>query len=147
MYVDACLPFSLRSVPLIFTAIVDALLWIVQQRGVKMLLHYLDDFITLGLPLTQEYYHNMEAFFKTCDELGVIVASNKCEGPTSCLTFLGIEVDTGCMEMCLLEDKLVRVKHKVAGWLGKKVGRRRELDSLVGLLQHAAKVVKPKGVS
>ena len=29
-----------------------------------------------------------------CRDLGVPLATAKCEGPTSCLTFLGIEPDT-----------------------------------------------------
>ena len=35
IYVDATLPFALRSAPLIFSALADAVLWGVQQRGVK----------------------------------------------------------------------------------------------------------------
>ena len=140
-YVDTCLPFGLRLTPLIFTAIADALTWTFQQRGVKTLLHYLDDFITLGPPTTQECEHIMRTFFQTCDKLRVMVASDKCEGPATCLTFLGIEIDTNNMEVRLPEDKLVRVKRTVKEWLGKKARRRRELESLLGLLQHAAKVV------
>ena len=50
VYVDTRLLFGLRSAPLIFTAIADALEWIVKQQGVGILLHYLDDFITIGPP-------------------------------------------------------------------------------------------------
>ena len=40
-------------------------------------------------------------------------------------------------------DKLTRVRNIVIEWLGKQVARRRELESLLGLLQHAARVVRP----
>ena len=48
VYIDAALPFGLRSAPLIFTALADGLEWIIKQRGVSHLAHYLDNFITVG---------------------------------------------------------------------------------------------------
>lgn len=142
-YVDTCLPFGLRSAPLIFTAVADALEMIVRQRGIQWIWHYLDDFITMGAPGAQECEHNRQTFLQTCDYLGVMVAQEKCMGPSTCLTFLGIEIDTIKMELRLPEDKLVRVREVVTNWLGRKAGRRREIESLLGLLQHAAKVVRP----
>ena len=59
------------------------------------------------------------------------------------MTYLGIEVDTMQMQLRLPEQKLRRVQATVVEWLGRKAGRRHELESLVGLLQHAAKVVPP----
>ena len=47
------------------------------------------------------------------------------------------------MELCLPDEKLHRVKAVVTEWLGREVGRKREMESMVGLLQHAAKVVHP----
>lgn len=35
VYVDKVLPFGLRSAPLIFSAVADALLWMMLQRGVS----------------------------------------------------------------------------------------------------------------
>ena len=51
IFVDKCLPFGLRSAPIIFSAVADALLWIIQQRGVNHIFHYADDFITVGIGL------------------------------------------------------------------------------------------------
>ena len=45
IYTDRALPFGLRSAPKIFSAVADALQWIVVKKGVRNLLHYLDDFI------------------------------------------------------------------------------------------------------
>ena len=50
IYVDAMLPFRLHSARKIFTAIANALKWIVRQRGVKVVDHYLDDYILMGSP-------------------------------------------------------------------------------------------------
>ena len=49
-FVDTRLPFGLRSAPKIFTAIADALQWILLQRGIQNLIHYLDDFFFVELP-------------------------------------------------------------------------------------------------
>ena len=50
VYVDAALPFGLRSAPKIFTALADAIEWIAKSQGVQHLWHYLDDFIICREP-------------------------------------------------------------------------------------------------
>ena len=48
------------------------------------------------------------------------------------------------MQIRLLDRKLVKVKLLVNQWLEqRKACRKRELQSLVGVLQHASKVVRP----
>ena len=47
------------------------------------------------------------------------------------------------MELRLPHDKLLRLKSLVANWLGRRSGRRLEVESLLGHLSHAAVVVKP----
>lgn len=42
------LPIGLRSAPLIFSSLADALVWIMEQRAVSFIDRYIDDFITLG---------------------------------------------------------------------------------------------------
>ena len=39
LYVDAALPFGLRSAPNIFNALADGLEWIAKQHGVEYLWH------------------------------------------------------------------------------------------------------------
>lgn len=47
------------------------------------------------------------------------------------------------LELRLPARKLKKVYHTVSKWLDRKVAKRRELESLVGVLQHAAKIVRP----
>ena len=54
LYVDTVLPFGLRSAPRLFNAIADAIQFIAIAKGVNHLVHYLDDFITLGRPASTE---------------------------------------------------------------------------------------------
>lgn len=60
-----------------------------QQRGIRLIDHYLDDFITVGKPQSPECQYNMETVLATCDELGPPVASDKVDGPATCLDILG----------------------------------------------------------
>ena len=53
-YVDMALPFGLRSAPIIFSAVADALLWVMYQRGISSGLHYLDDYLFFGRPRSHE---------------------------------------------------------------------------------------------
>ena len=48
MYIDTVLPFGLRSAPLIFTAVADAVQWILEAQGVNHIMHYLDDYLVIG---------------------------------------------------------------------------------------------------
>ena len=61
----------------------------------------------------------------TFHDLGVPVAENKLVGPSMCLTFLGIEIDSVQMKLRLPENKLERVKMLVAEWRGQRSCRKR----------------------
>ena len=50
MYIDRALPFDLRSVPKLFSAVADAIAWVLHCQGVRYQLHYLDDVLFLGAP-------------------------------------------------------------------------------------------------
>ena len=50
LFVDTAQPFGLRLAPKIFNAKADAMEWFARQQGFDPLLHYLDDFHTMGAP-------------------------------------------------------------------------------------------------
>ena len=77
------------------------------------------------------------------DRLRVPVASDKVEGPSTCLKFLGIQIDTQWRCLRLPQDKLADLKQLVSNWIEKKSCSLADLQSLVGKLQHACKVVRP----
>ena len=54
LFIDTALPFGLRSAPKLFNALADALEWIMRSRGLWHVAHYLDDFITVGSPESDE---------------------------------------------------------------------------------------------
>ena len=70
------------------------------------------------------------------------IESDKCEGPATCLPFLGIVIDTMQLELRLPFDKLQWVLELVIEWWGKKACTKSDPLSLIGLLQQAVKVVR-----
>ena len=105
--------------------------------------HYLDDFITICRPSSPECQQNLDRILAVCAELGVPLATDKLEGPSHCLTFLGIELDTQAGLTRLPADKLSRLRDLLAQWSSRRSCWQRELESLIGTLQHAYQVVRP----
>ena len=143
LFVDTVLPFGLRSAPKIFCAVADTLEWILRNRGVTHILHYLDDFLTVGAPNTNECLDNLNKLTAVCDDLGLPLAIDKVEGPLTKLVFLGITLDTTDMTMKLPPMKLAELKQLALHWLHRQVSTKRELLSLIGHLAFASKVVPP----
>ena len=83
LYLDTALPFGLRSAPLIFTAVADAIEWIIRQQGVQDISHYVDDFIFFGAPHSQECAVAMGIGLQTLDILG---APAKASAPDGLIT-------------------------------------------------------------
>ena len=115
IFCDKVLPFGLRSVPIIFNAVADALAWAMLCVGIPGLVHYLDDFLFwasdyLTCSLTLETVACLSA------RLGLPVEPSKVEGPPTTLIFLSIEVDTVSREHKLPRLKLARLKDTVEHW-------------------------------
>ena len=142
LYIDPMLPFGLRSAPKIFNALADGLEWYLRWLGIRNIFHYLDDFLVVGPPMSSECAVALATLDQACAQLGIPIAEHKREGPTPCLTFLGIEVDTVAGQLRLPADKLVRLRSLLREWGNKRTCQRRDLESLIGVLSHASKVVR-----
>ena len=91
--VDGMLPFGVCSV--MFTAVADAMEWMFWQQGISIIDHYHDDFITVGPPESSVCGRALDLLsLDLCEDLGVPLALDKLEGPTDCITFLSIEINT-----------------------------------------------------
>ena len=71
------------------------------------------------------------------------LASEKQEGPSTCITFLGIIIDTQHQELRLPSEKLERILATLTECERRKSCTLRELESLIGTLQHACTVIRP----
>ena len=99
------------------------------------------DFLLLSLPGLPTCQDSMSTMLQVGQELGMPVAMEKSEGPATCLTFLGIELDSSLQQLRLSLTKLQDITSYTKSWLGKRSSTKRELMSLIGKLAFAAKVV------
>ena len=84
----------------------------------------------------------LETVTKVLHMLGIPIAVHKTEGPDTILVFLGILIDTLKFELRLPTDKLTRLQQQLDAWSTKTSCRKRELESLLGHLSHAATVMR-----
>ena len=77
---------------------------------------------------------------QTCDHLGIV---EKTEGPSSSLSVLGIKIDTIVMELQLPGEKMKRLRMLFSVRQGRQSGQWKDLESLVGMMKHASKVMCP----
>ena len=136
------LPFGLRSAPFIFNSVAEAVEWIlVHNYAVSPLFHYLDDFLTMGPANSSICQSHMDNAFTVFARLGLPLHLQKCEGPSTVLVFLGIELDSVQQLARLPRDKVDRILRLLQSWSRKKTCTRRDLESLIGSLHHACRVV------
>ena len=83
IYIDPMLPFGLRSAPKIFNAVADTLNWYLQQSGIPLVFHYLDDFIIVGPPHSLQCAHSLAILDGVFATLHIPMAAHKSEGPTT----------------------------------------------------------------
>ena len=141
-YIDLRLPFGLRSSPYLFNRLADAFEWILKNNYmITDLMHYLDDYFTVGPPNSKTCSDNVNIMIHMASHLGIPLAPEKLEGPTTSLVFLGILLDTNRMETALPEDKLRELLAELQRWCSRKKCLKRELLSLIGKLNWACRVI------
>ena len=140
-FFDRVLPFGLRSAPCIFNCLAEAIEWIAKQEGVTHIHHYLDDYFFAGTPGSAQCAQHLHTLTTLCGSLGVPLAEEKLEGPTTCLEYLSILLDSASLEARLPPDKLQDTHSSLELWLGRTQSTKQELLSLIGTLSFAAKVV------
>ena len=144
-FVDLCLPFGLRSSVNRFTLLASTLLWILQNNyNIVHSTHYLDDYFLAAPANLSVCKDHMRTTCEVFARLGIPLAPEKMEGPTTRLTFLGIEIDSETMSLRLPQEKLVELLGIIDSWAQRKKCQKRELLSLIGKLSFASKVV-PSG--
>lgn len=141
-FYERTLPFGLRSSCRIWDWYAAALHYFFERAGVDVVIHYIDDFLFV----VQSRDHAQASLTKAlalCADLGIPMAAKKTEGPTTRLTFLGIELDSDLMRARLPDDKLAELKRLTEVWRSKSGATVKELQSLAGVLNFATCVNRP----
>ena len=148
-YFDKVLPFGLRSAPYIFNQLSDALEWILLNKCfISYVGHILDDFLIMEPPAkigasSHACQASLSSMLLTFTTLGVPIAEQKTEEPCQVIAFLGITLDSQKMEARLPADKLSRLSTDLNSWQTKTSATLQELQSLIGTLNFACKVIAP----
>lgn len=141
-YFELTLPFGLRSSCRLWDWYAAALQFFFEALGIDVVIHYIDDFLFVVKSRDQAQQHLARAL-ALCEELGIPMAAKKTEGPTTCLVFLGIEIDTLLMRARVPDEKLAELRRLTSVWRSKSSATVKELQSLAGVLNFAACVVRP----
>ena len=102
---DAKLPFGAQASPTIFHRI---------SQAIKMMMNmnmaaYQNEFLVVG----DSYSSCMDAWVTLNNlvvDLGFQLSTENLVPPTTCLTYLGIEIDAVSMTVSIPEDKLVNIR-------------------------------------
>ena len=142
-YIDLYLPFGLRSAPFLFNQISDALEWILKHNyGLRNVIHILDDFF-IAEQTKIDCLGSFTTLLKVFMSLRVPTVASKTLGPSQVLEFMGVVLDSNRMEARLPEDKLARIRELLESFTARRSARLLDLQSLIGTLQFACRVVVP----
>ena len=141
-YVYLVLPFGLKSAPYI-NSVADRVKWIaINNYGLSDLIHYLDDFITVG-PHDSSCQQNLATALAVCKQLGLPLHPQKWEGPAWSLDILSTHLNSTDQMAQLPIEKLTALLPLLDQWSGRRTCNRNQLESLIVHLHDAAKVVWP----
>ena len=141
-YIDKCLPMGCSISCSLFEKFSTFLHWEVQHRSnIESIVHYLDDFLFIGDKSTDECQILMCCFQELCKGLGVPLAVEKTEGPTTRICFLGLGIDTITQTIFIPEDKRRELLLKIQNVLSCKKVTLKQLQSLVGALAFVVKAL------
>ncbi|XP_063426544.1 uncharacterized protein LOC134710223 isoform X1 [Mytilus trossulus] len=141
-FIDKSLPMGYSESNCLFKKFSTFIQWAVMtESNSDNLDHYLDDFLFAGKSNTEDCKNLMNSFDRVCCRLGVPIAHEKTEGPTTKLSYLGLLIDTEKMLIQIPEDKVLELKSKIKWVLGRKKITLRDLQSLCGSLAFCAKAL------
>ena len=140
-YYDKCLPFGLRSAPFLFNNIGRVIEWCIRNRGLRHLIRYLDDFLTLGAPQSQECSNNKSVMLEVCQLFNIPVNLEKTSGPAQCIEFLGIMLDSVKMEASISLGRRDELLTDLSNLAAHRTCKKCQLLQLIGKLSFACKVV------
>ncbi|MEW8547296.1 MAG: reverse transcriptase domain-containing protein [Candidatus Thiodiazotropha sp.] len=143
-YFDRVLVMGASSSVRIFETFSKSIQWVLKSKlGVAHVSHIIDDFIFVGEAGMSECSDSLGKFFSLCDDIGIPIKHKKTILPTTCAPIHGIELDTHSMEARLPMDKLADLKSLLQLNLRRKKIKFQDLQSLLGHLNFACKVIKP----
>ena len=141
-YCDTVLPFGCRSSPSLFDDLSRILEWLMRTSGgMPDVLHYIDDFWWAASKTTNACAVTLAYMRALCADLGVPLAEEKTEGPTTKLTFLGIDLDSELQTISIPAAKVKEIQDLFIVYTSRKHATKREILSICGQLSFATKCI------
>ena len=98
-------------------------------------------FFTAGPASSNICHQNLSEMLSLCSRIGAPIKTEKVEGPTTCLTFLGIVLDTVTMEASISSERKASLLTAIHSFCSLRKCTKQELLSIIGKLSFVCKVV------
>ena len=140
-YTDITPPFGCRTSSMACARTTNAVVYLLRKKGHHV--HcYLDDFVGVA-PTLKDVEAAYQDFNDLASQLGLELSPAKCVPPTKSLEWLGFSISAQHMTVTIPTAKLDEIITECESWTTKYKASRKELQRLVGRLQHIAKCVQP----
>ena len=140
-FLDNRMCFGLRLGPSYFAEISEFIHDVLVNEFGMRIVNYLDDFIAISSSF-EKCFECQSIILNLLRFLGFHVSYEKVTPPSTCTTYLGIEVDSMEMVLRLPENKLVKLNELLVNHLKREKISKFDLESLGGLLAHCSHVVR-----
>lgn len=144
-FIDKALPFGCSISCALFEKFSTFLDWCLRRStGSNNLIHYLDDFLA-GDRKQHRAQDMLDQILALFERFGVPTAPDKVEGPSTTITYLGIEIDTNRMMLRLPAEKLQDLLSDINFFISqfRQKVTLRQLQSLLGKLNFACRAIQP----
>lgn len=137
---DTSMPFGSRLSSLYMQRIANYLQRALARQGVTAII-YLDDALVISSTRANPD-HEFAVAISVFRAVGLPIAWSKLVSPTNCIRFLGIIIDIEARELCMPAEKIVAFQALARDVCLKQRITKRELQSVIGHINHLGKVVK-----
>ncbi|XP_052796973.1 uncharacterized protein LOC128229245 isoform X1 [Mya arenaria] len=143
-YFDTVLPMGASSSVAIFEAFSTSIQWILQHKlHINYVSHIIDDFIFVGHAGSNTCFNSLQMFLDFAKTIGLPIKSSKTVFPNTQVEVHGILVDTNSLTASLPPDKVQLLRTLLESFKKRKKVTLKQLQSLLGHLNFACKVIKP----
>ena len=140
LYQFVRMPFGLASAPRVCTLLLSVVAYKLTVSGIQRLIRYLDDFLFVA-----DSREAMAAILHAAQQLfsdfGLVVNTDKTEGPAQQISFLGVQLDSVAQTLSCSATRLTEIRSLLRSALSSHKIRLSFLASLIGKLQFAATVL------
>ena len=140
LYQFVRMPFGLASAPRVCTQLLSVVAHRLSQLSIEHVIRYLDDFLFIA-----HSAESMAATLHTAQQLfsdfGLVVNTDKTEGPLQQISFLGIQLDSLAQTLSCTPARITELCTLLSSALSQQKIRLSFLASLIGKLQFAATVL------